>query len=71
MITLPQAELRVKIIKAMAHPVRLMAIEFLREENAPFQIYSIYFSLINPQFPSICSFSRKRESFHREKPEQR
>lgn len=29
MITFAEAELRVKIIKAMAHPVRLMVIEFL------------------------------------------
>ena len=30
MITFSEAELRVKIIKAMAHPVRLMVIEYLR-----------------------------------------
>ena len=36
MITFSEAELRVKIIKAMAHPVRLMVIEFLRGGERPF-----------------------------------
>lgn len=35
-ITFLEAELRVKVVKAMAHPVRLMAIEFLRGGERPF-----------------------------------
>lgn len=36
MISLEEAEIRSAIIKAMAHPVRLMAIEFLRNGEKPF-----------------------------------
>ena len=36
MITFSEAELRVKIIKAMAHPVRLMVIEYLKEGDHSF-----------------------------------
>ena len=43
MITFSEAELRVKIIKAMAHPVRLMVIEFLRGEEHPFsEIFHLF-----------------------------
>lgn len=43
MITFSEAELRVKIIKAMAHPVRLMVIEFLRGGERPFSaIFSLF-----------------------------
>ncbi len=43
MITFSEAELRVKIIKAMAHPVRLMAIEFLRGGEHPFsEIFKLF-----------------------------
>ena len=43
MITFSEAELRVKIIKAMAHPVRLMVIEFLRGGEHSFsEIFSLF-----------------------------
>lgn|SRR5450759_560581 len=43
MITFSEAESRVKIIKAMAHPVRLMVIEFLRGGERPFSaIFSLF-----------------------------
>ncbi len=43
MITFAEAELRVKIIKAMAHPVRLMVIEFLRGGERPFSaIFNLF-----------------------------
>ena len=43
MITFSEAELRVKIIKAMAHPVRLMAIEFLKDGERPFSaIFNLF-----------------------------
>jgi ArsR family transcriptional regulator len=45
MITFPEAELRVKIIKAMAHPVRLMVIEFLRGGERPFSAIFRLFQL--------------------------
>lgn len=43
MINFSEAELRVKIIKAMAHPVRLMVIEFLRGGERPFSaIFNLF-----------------------------
>jgi ArsR family transcriptional regulator, arsenate/arsenite/antimonite-responsive transcriptional repressor len=36
MITFEEAEIRSKIIKAMAHPVRLMIVDMLREGEAAF-----------------------------------
>ena len=43
MITFSEAELRVKIIKSMAHPVRLMVIEFLKGGEHPFSsIFSLF-----------------------------
>ena len=43
MITFIQAEARVKIIKAMAHPVRLMVIEFLKGGEHGFsEIFSLF-----------------------------
>ena len=43
MITFSEAELRVKIIKAMAHPVRLMVIEFLRSGEHSFsEIFKLF-----------------------------
>ena len=43
MITFAEAELRVKIIKAMAHPARLMVIEFLRGGEHPFsEIFGLF-----------------------------
>lgn len=43
MITFAEAELRVKIIKAMAHPVRLMVIEFLRDgEHSYSEIFRLF-----------------------------
>jgi len=69
MITFSEAELRVKIIKAMAHPVRLMVIEFLRGGERLFSKYSVYFSSTNPRSPSICSSSRMRASFRHGKAE--
>lgn len=43
MISFSEAELRVKIIKAMAHPVRLMVIDFLQgEERAFSEIFNLF-----------------------------
>ncbi len=43
MITFSEAELRAKIIKGMAHPVRLMVIEFLRGGEHSFsEIFNIF-----------------------------
>ena len=36
MISFEEAEIRAKIIKAMAHPVRLMMIEFLKKKERSF-----------------------------------
>jgi ArsR family transcriptional regulator len=36
MMTFPEAEARVKIIKAMAHPARLMIIDFLKAKERSF-----------------------------------
>ena len=36
MISFEEAEIRAKVIKAMAHPVRLMMIEFLKKEERSF-----------------------------------
>lgn len=36
MITFPEAEVRARIIKAMAHPVRLMIIDVLKRGECPF-----------------------------------
>lgn len=44
MITLQQAEIRSGIIKAMAHPARLMIIEYLKAGTKPF---SDVFGLFN------------------------
>ena len=43
MITFLEAEARVKIIKAMAHPVRLMVIEFLKSGEHGFsEIFDLF-----------------------------
>ena len=43
MIKFEEAEIRAKIIKAMAHPVRLIAIEFLKEgEHAFSEIFDLF-----------------------------
>jgi ArsR family transcriptional regulator, arsenate/arsenite/antimonite-responsive transcriptional repressor len=36
LITFTEAEIRTKIIKALAHPVRLMIVDFLQKGEAPF-----------------------------------
>jgi ArsR family transcriptional regulator len=42
-INLQEAEIRAKIIKAMAHPVRLMVIEFLKKKEHSFsEIYDLF-----------------------------
>lgn len=42
-ITFKKAEIRAKIIKAMAHPVRLMAIEFLKNGERSFsKIFDLF-----------------------------
>ena len=42
-ITFKKAEIRAKIIKAMAHPVRLMAIEFLKNGECSFsEIFDLF-----------------------------
>ena len=42
-ITFQQAEIRAKIIRAMAHPVRLMVIEFLKKRQHSFsEIYDLF-----------------------------
>jgi ArsR family transcriptional regulator len=41
--TFRQAEIRAKIIKAMAHPVRLMVIEYLRYDERSFsEIFNLF-----------------------------
>ncbi len=43
MITIEEAEIRSDIIKAMAHPVRLMIIDFLKEGPQPFSaLYGLF-----------------------------
>lgn len=43
MITFQEAEIRAKIIKAMAHPVRLMMIEFLKGGDHSFsEIFALF-----------------------------
>lgn len=43
MIKFSEAELRAKVIKAMAHPVRLMVIDFLQgEERAFSEIFNLF-----------------------------
>lgn len=43
MISFEDAEIRCNIIKAMSHPVRLMAIEFLKNGDKPFsEILSLF-----------------------------
>jgi len=43
MITFQEAEIRAKIIKAMAHPVRLMMIEFLKGGERSFsEIFNLF-----------------------------
>jgi ArsR family transcriptional regulator len=44
-IELEEAEIRAKIIKSMAHPVRLMVIEFLKEGERPFSEVAELFKL--------------------------
>ena len=42
-ITKQEAEIRAKIIKAMAHPVRLMVIEFLKDREHSFsEIFDLF-----------------------------
>jgi ArsR family transcriptional regulator len=42
-ITRQEAEIRAKIIKAMAHPVRLMVIEFLKDRECSFsEIFDLF-----------------------------
>ena len=45
MISFEEAELRCKIIKAIAHPVRLMIIDLLRNKEESFSNIVKYFSL--------------------------
>ncbi len=43
MISFDEAEIRAKIIKAMAHPVRLMVIEFLKNGDQSFsEIFDLF-----------------------------
>jgi len=43
LITFQEAEIRAKIIKAMAHPVRLMVIEFLKDGDRSFsEIFGLF-----------------------------
>ena len=43
MITFGEAEIRAKIIKAMAHPVRLMVIEFLKNGEHSFsEVFDLF-----------------------------
>lgn len=43
MITFDEAEIRAKVVKAMAHPVRLMVIEFLRKREHSFsEIFDLF-----------------------------
>ena len=42
-LTLEEAEIRARIIKAMAHPVRLMVIEFLKDRERAFsEIFDLF-----------------------------
>jgi ArsR family transcriptional regulator len=42
-IAFQEAEIRAKIIKAMAHPVRLIVIEFLKDGERPFsEIFDLF-----------------------------
>ncbi len=45
MISAEEAEIRSRIIKAMAHPVRLMAIDALKESDRSFSALNDMFSL--------------------------
>jgi ArsR family transcriptional regulator, arsenate/arsenite/antimonite-responsive transcriptional repressor len=45
MITFEEAEIRSRIIKAMAHPVRLMAIDALKERDMSFSTLNDLFNL--------------------------
>ncbi len=45
MITYKEAEIRSEVIKAMAHPVRLMVIEVLKEGNKSFSELMEYFDV--------------------------
>lgn len=45
MITFEEAEIRSRIIKAMAHPVRLMAIDLLKEGEETFSSLNAMFDL--------------------------
>lgn len=45
MITFEEAEIRSRIIKAMAHPVRLMAIDLLKEGEKTFSSLNDMFNL--------------------------
>ena len=47
MISFEEAEIRAKVIKAMAHPVRLMMIEFLKKEDRSFSDVFDLFKLDN------------------------
>lgn len=43
MITFDEAEIRAKVVKAMAHPVRLMVIEFLKKGEHSFsEIFDLF-----------------------------
>ncbi|MEN6321088.1 MAG: metalloregulator ArsR/SmtB family transcription factor [Syntrophaceae bacterium] len=43
MITFQEAEIKAKIIKAMAHPVRLMMIDFLKSGERSFsQVFALF-----------------------------
>lgn len=43
MITFDEAEIRAKVVKAMAHPVRLMVIEFLKKREHSFsEIFDLF-----------------------------
>ena len=43
MITFDDAEIRAKVVKAMAHPVRLMVIEFLKKREHSFsEIFDLF-----------------------------
>lgn len=45
MVTFEEAEIRSRIIKAMAHPVRLMAIDVLKDQELPFAKLNDLFNL--------------------------
>lgn len=43
LISFDEAEIRAKIIKAMAHPVRLMIIDFLKNGEKPFsEVFNLF-----------------------------